>query len=215
MALYGGAIATFLSSTSIVDSVVERNRSRGSGGGIAIADGGLHIKHSTVAANTAFKSGGGIDLVGVYGTIRDVSISDNFAGADGGGVKWSRSMTDFGVGNGEIDIVESALTGNRAVQRGGGIYSDAQDISVANSTFNDNRAGGNGGALYADRGDAILTHVTMAQNAALHGGGLYLRTPDILQLRNSIIAGNTGGDCVGGLAQNKGNWIEDGSCKPR
>ena len=57
-------------------------------------------------------------------------------------------MSDFGAGNGEIDIVDSALSGNRAVSRGGGIFSDARDISVSNTTFNDNKAGGNGGALY-------------------------------------------------------------------
>ena len=55
VALYGGAIATHLSGTSIVDGVVERNRSRGRGGGIAVADGGLQIAHSSVAYNTALK----------------------------------------------------------------------------------------------------------------------------------------------------------------
>ncbi len=215
VALYGGAIATHLSSTSIVDGIIERNRSRGGGGGIAVADGGLQIAHSSVAANSAQKSGGGLSLVGVYGTIRDVSISANFAGTNGGGLRWSRSMSDFGVGNGEIDIVDSALSGNRAVERGGGIYSDARDIHVANSTFDNNRAGGNGGALYADKGGTKLTHVTIAHNAALNGGGIYSRQPNTLTLRNSLIAGSRGGDCVGGLAGNSGNWIEDGSCKPR
>lgn len=215
VALYGGAIATHLSSTSIVDGVIERNRSRGSGGGIAVADGGLQIRHSSVAANTAQKSGGGLSLVGVYGTIRDVSISANFAGADGGGLRWSRSMSDFGVGSGELDIFDSALTGNRAVSRGGGIYSNARDIRVSNSTFNDNRAGGNGGALYSEARDATFTHVTFMRNQALNGGGVFSRKPDAITLRNSLIAGSTGGDCVGGLAGNSGNWIADGSCKPR
>ena len=214
VALYGGAIATHLSGTSIVDGVIERNRSRGSGGGIAIADGGLQIRHSSVAANTAQKSGGGLSLEGVYGSIRDVSISDNLAGTDGGGMRWSRSMSDFGVGNGEIDIVDSSLSGNRAVERGGGIFSDARDIRASNTTFFNNIAGGNGGALYSDARDATFTHVTLAQNHALNGGGVFSRKPDAITLRNSIIAGSKSGDCVGGLAVNSGNWIADGSCNP-
>ena len=166
VARYGGAIATRLSGTSIVDGVIERNRSGSSGGGIAVADGGLQISHSSVAANTAEKSGGGLNLVGVYGTIRDVSISNNFAGTNGGGIRWSRSMSDFGVGNGELDIFDSALTGNRAVSRGGGLFSDARDIRVSNTTFNDNKASGNGGAIYSEAKTTRLTHVTIAYNGA-------------------------------------------------
>ena len=215
VARYGGAIATRLSGTSIVDGVIERNRSGSSGGGIAVADGGLQISHSSVAANTAEKSGGGLNLVGVYGTIRDVSISNNFAGTNGGGIRWSRSMSDFGVGNGELDIFDSALTGNRAVSRGGGLFSDARDIRVSNTTFNDNKASGNGGAIYSEAKTTRLTHVTIAYNGALNGGGVYTRAPGAIALRNSLIAGSTGGDCVGGLAVNRGNWIADGSCEAR
>ena len=215
VAVSGGAIDFFHGWASIVDSRVEHNLARRSGGGIAAADGLLHIKHSSIHANRALGHGGGLSHVGVNATINDVTISDNMAALDGGGIYWTRSYSHTGIGAGALEMTQSALTGNRAIGRGGAIFVDARDIQVTNTTFYDNKAGGNGGALYAETTVAKFIHVTMMQNEALNGGGVYARTPARLAFRNSIIAGSKGGDCVGGLGGNSGNWIEDGSCKPR
>ena len=211
---YGGGSMSHFASTTVVDSRVEHNHARSSGGGIAIADSWLDIKRSAVTENSALKHGGGISLEGAFATLLNVNIADNFAGTDGGGIYWTRSTWHHGILTGTLEIDQSALSGNRAVQRGGGIFSDMRNIEVANSTFYDNKAGGNGGALYAEAGHGTLTHVTMMQNAALNGGGIYSRTPDLITLRNSIIAGSQGGDCVGGLKSHSGNWIQDGACSP-
>ena len=40
------------------------------------------------------------------------------------------------------------------------------------------------------------------------------RSSGTLKLRNSIIAGSSGADCQGSLAENSSNYIEDGSCSP-
>ena len=95
------------------------------------------------------------------------------------------------------------------------MFANTHDLFVSNSTFHDNRAGGNGGALYSEAREATVTHVTLMQNQALNGGGIFTRKPDAITLRNSLIVGSQGGDCVGGLAGNSGNWIADGSCNPR
>ncbi len=210
-----GTISVFQAGLYIVDTHVESNFAKEGSGGISAAHALVDIKHSAINANRTLGSGGGLTLVGVNATIQDVSISNNLAGTDGGGIRWARTYSDFGPVSRSLKVKDSALTGNRAAGRGGAIFSDAYEIEISNSTFFNNKAGGNGGAVYAENSNATLTHVTIAQNAALNGGGVYLREPDIMKLRNSLLAGNTGGDCVGGLAGNKGNWIADGSCKPR
>ena len=215
VAQYGGAIRTGFSSTTVVDSSIENNRATVRGGGIEAADSWLDIQHSSVAGNSAAGRGGGLDLIGVYATIRNVNLSDNFAATDGGAIYWTASTLDFGVGVGRLEIFDSALTGNRALERGGGLFLTVQSARVSNTTFYDNRAGGNGGAVYLEDRPATITHVTIAHNSALNGGGVYTRSPDLLKLRNSLIASNIGGDCVGGLAQNRGNWIADGGCNPQ
>lgn len=210
-----GAIFVWRTETTIADSKIEGNLAQADAGGISAIDSFIEIRHSSVNANRSLKSGGGLLLARVDATIVDSSISNNLAGTDGGAIYWDRPFSDFGMLGGTLQIAESALTGNRAVDRGGAIFANIHDLFVSNSTFYDNRAGGNGGALYSEPREATFTHVTFMQNAALNGGGIYSRQPNTLSLRNSLIAGSSGGDCVGGLAGNSGNWIEDGSCKPR
>ncbi len=62
--------------------------------------------------------------------------------------------------------------------------------------------------------DATVTHATIVYNNATNGGGVYTRTADILSMRNTVIAGSSGGDCVGGLISKSSNLIEDGTCSP-
>ncbi len=214
-ASYSGAIYIRRVFATIVDSQVVRNFARGDAGSISAADSGINIKHSSIHANRTLGRGGGLSFNRANVAIHDVTISDNLAGMDGGGIYWTKTFSDTGSMGGLLKITQSALTGNRAVERGGAIFAIARDIQVSNSTFYDNKASGNGGALYAETTDVELTHVTLFRNEALNGGGVYMRTPDVLTLRNSIIAGSKGGDCVGGLAAKSGNWIEDGSCRAR
>ena len=69
--------------------------------------------------------------------------------------------------------------------------------------------------MFAYGDDVRLTHVTMVNNEAENGGGVYLIDSGDSYgtgLRNSIIAGNQGGDYVGCLDYSVGNLIGDGSC---
>ncbi len=54
----------------------------------------------------------------------------------------------------------------------------------------------------------------MANNSAASGGGVYKDERGTLKSQNSIIAGSTDGDCIGGLDQNINNLIQDNSCSP-
>ncbi len=210
-----GAIYVWRAQATVVDSTIEGNIANEDAGGIWAVDSYIEVRHSSIHSNRALARGGGLLLARTDATIVDTAISSNLAGSDGGAIFWDRPFTDFGRLGGELHILDSALSGNRAVKRGGAIFANIHDLFVSNSTLYNNKAGGNGGALYSEAREATFTHVTLAYNAALNGGGIYSRKPDAITLRNSLIAGSTGGDCVGGLAGNSGNWIADGNCKPR
>ena len=210
-----GTISVWRGEAAVVDSKIERNIANEDAGGIWAVDSCIEIRHSAVNANRALARGGGLLLARTDATIVDTTISNNLAGNDGGAIFWDRPFTDFGRLGGELHISDSGLTGNRAVERGGALFANIHDFFVSNSTIHNNIAGGNGGALYSEAREGTFTHVTFMQNQALNGGGIFSRKPDAITLRNSLIAGSKGGDCVGGLAGNSGNWIADGSCKPR
>ena len=84
-----------------------------------------------------------------------------------------------------------------------------------------NHADESGGGIYFVFGGSLankatLTHVTLVNNSANQAGGLYVgdatRAPKVVLLRNSIIAGNEGGDCIGELHRNSSSFIADGAC---
>lgn len=102
--------------------------------------------------------------------------------------------------SGQVFVTGSTFTQNEAEAAdadGGAIYSfrnfvGGVDLATANSTFSGNSAGRDGGAIrvYAS---ILASNVTVTQNtAADDGGGVYIDIRDSnVQIRNSIIAGNT------------------------
>ena len=99
----------------------------------------------------------------------------------------------------------------------------AQDAFIENSTFTGNSARANGGALYAYiDADVSLKHVTIADNSTSGSGAAISRFANYhntrriptIRLYNSIIAGNSGGDCAEGLNRVVSSLIKDGSCSP-
>ena len=119
---------------------------------------------------------------------------------------WGGGLTSaFGF----LTVEESSFTNNSALT-GGAIYSNDIRASIVNSTFSANRAANYGGGIDVQGGNLTIVNSTLYGNGS---GGLN-RSSGTLKLRNSIIAGSTGADCQGSLAENSSNYIEDGSCSP-
>jgi hypothetical protein len=139
------------------------------GGGIA-SDGSLDLKWCVVTNNSAaLGSGGGGIYAGGGGAFIGCTFSNNSA-AVGGGVQ---------IVNGSATFTNCTIGGNVATDTGGGI------------------------AFSADAGQSILQNLqlvatTIAFNSASSTGGLAVNANgDVLtiaSLRNTIIAGNDGGD---------------------
>ena len=119
---------------------------------------------------------------------------------------WGGGLTSaFGF----LTVESSSFIGNSA-RTGGAIYSNDIRASIVNSTFSANRASDKGGGIDVQGGEITINHSTLYGNGS---GGLN-QDSGTLKLRNSIIAGSTGTDCQGSLAENSSNYIEDGSCSP-
>ncbi|MCY4071481.1 MAG: hypothetical protein OXG60_09280 [Chloroflexi bacterium] len=186
--------------------------------------GELSVTSSRFSGNLAGTSGAinnsAIDSPGESSVINSIFTGNS---ATGGGA----------IGNdGELSIANSYFAHNSAHLFGGAI-ANVGTLSVSNSTFYRNAADkiddsapsddsvvSVGGSLYVfgyekNTSTATLTHVTMARNSSEgQGGSIFVDSIGCatVNLRNSIIAGGTGGDCVGPLAENFGNLIEDRSC---
>ena len=191
----GGALHLLNGAAASVDNVsFEQNKSPW-GGAIAVrGNSRLTVQGSAFIANAA--SGlGNPDIT------RDRSAIITYAG---GAIHISR---------GQAEIHNSSFIGNSAGFSGGAIEVSSGRLNISNSTFLGNFArSSSGGAIYS-RGATTLTHVTMLNNSAYRAGGIYVGS-GTLRLRNSLIAGSKGGDCIGHLNQNRGNLIEDGTCGP-
>jgi hypothetical protein len=206
----GAAIDTSEIEPLTLDEVILRaNRNlayapdTGTGGaGLAIRSGVVSILHSTIEDNMADKFGGGIAMTGGELTVRDSELRNNMT-ADygmGGAISLTnaskltiqRSRLDHNgswtggaiatLGHQELlDVSDSTFDANTALSRGGAIdvaYDPYNNVSVdtsatvMSSTFVDNE-GPQGSAL-----GGVLSH---------------------LALRNSVLARNFPGNCVGAL----------------
>ncbi len=229
----GGALANAEGTVTITNSSFSNNSAE-DGGAIEIwVFGKLTITDSSFSNNSA-EDGGAISSGGSTKlTITDSSFSNNSATEDGGAIvndEWSglsitnssfsdnAAYRDGAIGNrGELTLTSSSFTDNTAASNGGGISNYKGTVTLTNSSLSDNSADkGSGGGLFANAGIVTLSHVTIANNAAGHGGGIYIVGEEyapLLNLHNSIIAYNIGGDCFAEtIDENRGNLVEDGSC---
>lgn len=177
------------SKTFLIDSLtVTGSMFTGTGAGIRVdATDSLTVEDSVVTLNTASVGGGGIDFRGDTLTVRNSTISDNTAnGAGSGGIgvfdtsgatiliensTISGNTTNFDTGGGlnikgsgvtvDVDIVNSTITGNSAVNNGGGMFFINADTNLYNVTLvgNSSEKGDGGGISF---GGSIAVTLTMA-----------------------------------------------------
>ena len=179
------------------------------GAGLYLLSGSLNLNNVVVTGNAASHNGGGIYVNDGALRIANSAISNNSAGWSGGAIY---------VYQGNVTITNSAITGNTAVYYGGGVYAAVEwgTVNITNTTFARNTADSQGGAVYV-KGASVtsnLTHVTISENgkSAAITGGLQIHSGTTVNLRNSLLYGNTGNDCNGALAQDSGNLIGTGNC---
>lgn len=211
----GGAIRS-AERLSLAHSTIVSNSASGSapvekgGGGIDATE--LHLYQTEIIGNNSGGRGGGInaDLAFIVES-NIVGNSSSLSFTRGGGGIFAHSLMIQ-----DSTVSGNTLTGNGVV--GAGIYGSA--VAIDNSTISGNQATGGfvgggsgpprGGGVYA-RESLILANSTVTDNhvgdAAGTGGGVgvYNSTSVILQIENSIIAGNTTGGSSPDLMPNSGS----------
>ncbi len=95
-----------------------------------------------------------------------------------------------------LSIVDSTLSGNTALQNGGGIYNYRGNLSIENSRFSENRTGteesqGYGAGIYLYWGSLTVSASDFTENEAMGlGGGIYITRADQASVSNSTFESN-------------------------
>jgi CSLREA domain-containing protein len=174
----------------LVRTRVSGNSAAGDHGGLAVSPGKLVLVRSRVTGNRAPYTGG-ITLYEADGVMKRSTVADNiaFEGRAGG----------IGITLGDLRIVGSTISGNRALGDGGGVsIGSGGAATVRNSTVAGNRAGENGGGFTVEFSSSSLTleSATVARNTAGgagSGGGIWGDPGASVLTLNSIIALNRAG----------------------
>jgi|GEM_PF-580508 len=165
----------------------------GYGGAIYVAAGTLNLDSVTVS-NSIASVGGGIcfyDDNPTTGTITNSTICNNISTKNDSNLGGGGIYSDRGI----LNITGSTINGNQAV-RGGGLFQYNGQIHIINCTIYDNSfyasSTKNGIGVYLRYCTASFKNVTICKNIsnALAGGLLVFQTT--LDIKNSIIANNTG-----------------------
>lgn len=233
--------------TTIRDSFIIENRAEGQdglgwGGGMwwYSDQGELLVEDSTFGENYAAQTGGSLFLShDSKAIIRTSNITASLARFGGGlhnladtrlervTIAFNRAQqgagiyNDFymeGVGSGDLELVESLVQNNNAVEYdgvklGGGLVNETNS-EINNSTFDQNSAEA-GGAIYnVENGFVSITGSTLANNAATNGAGgaifhaagnCSLDSSSCLDITNSTISTNTATGDGGGIFINSAN----------
>ena len=184
----------------------------GNGGGV-YGTSTLNVIGCMISDNEALYHGGGIYGTGTL-SVRDAAFSANVSSYFGGAIstttssefaitgsvfrqnasKYGGAINNAGTGA----ILSSTFEGNSSDYNEGwgrgGAINNGGDLEVTNSTIVGNRSPSSGGGI-TNLGTITLTNCTVAANEAQDGGGIW--NSDTLNLRNSILFRNAGGEIHG------------------
>lgn len=163
----------------VVGGLVESNQAD-RGGGI-FASGAVVLLGTEVWDNHAKQDGGGIYVEagsGKSGTslsLLGCTVTDNDA-ISGGGI-YAEPFDEKSEWFTSLDLEHTVISGNLAVDSGGGIWSGARSIVSEDTEISKNEAPKGGGLLVYDLhpGGATVEGLTIVGNEAASGGGIAVR----------------------------------------
>ncbi len=191
-----GGIGLFQSRASLTAVLIDSNDSHDCGGGIEFTSDGSHVltvTDSTISNNTAYHAGG-IEINGGTVRLNHSTLIDNKARIDGGAIRvlpGSSSSTTLWVENGTVigqpghGNVSEFDTGDAALGRGGGIYSEAR-VEVSNSTIE----GNSGDGIYNNGGWLRLQNSVVRSNTMNGIASISASTASSIQISGSTLQEN-------------------------
>jgi hypothetical protein len=179
---YGHSVIINAGQTLTTAAVLDGFTIRGSSNGPGIqnsAGSSPMLANLIITENTG---SGGMVISDSSPTLMNCAFTGNTS-SNGGGLL---------ISNGSPKLVNCSFTGNSAGD-GGGIFSSSASLVLVNCVIKGNTAT-NGGGIHAISSTGSLTNCTIVDNSAMGGGGGVLSTgSSSLQLRNSIVYGNSTG----------------------
>jgi hypothetical protein len=180
--------------------------------GCIASAGYLTLDHSKVT--DCYAAGEGAYGGGIY-AYSLIMASSTLSRSTAYGTHPTNNMAAFGGGAFvyQLDLVDSTLTGNSALHRanpprtsydiGGGVCTVRGGL-VIDSTIDTNYTQGRGGGL-ATFSSILVRNSTISGNVArtFGGGGLFIRSPSVLDARNSTITNNSGHNGGGVLTSSR------------
>lgn len=191
----GITLVGFIGSASITNTLITGNSSAGAGG-IAFRGSSFRslVEDSVISNNLSASSGGGVSNQGIT-VISNSIISGNSANSgsgNGGGVfnfgvmsivnsTISENNGSFGAGiytSGGLTIQDSEISGNNALNGGGGVYNNAGGVSglpvvINGSMISENTSEAFGGGIYNRHVMEINDSTVRNNNASSSGGGAF------------------------------------------
>ncbi len=195
-----GAFTVEIQGITFTQGNGQSSTNNGSGGCIYSAET-LLLSSSVIKNCSASLEGGGVTTQRADNRIENSVFLNNTTAGRGGGLSHQASN--------QSRVTGSTFSGNRAELSGGGLnVRQTSSFFVINSTFSNNEANNGAGINSAD-GAININNSTIYNNL---GQGVNLSEDNI---QNSIIALNTGDDCVFGDTgiNNISNFDSDGSCR--
>jgi hypothetical protein len=181
----GGGVATYYGSVTISNTIITGNVSV-NGGGISNYFGSVTLDSSTVSGNSVSFGGGGIMNFGTL-TVLNSSVSDNegfgYRAAGGGIVNFRTAF-----------VLNSTIAGNSVTGHAGGIYSQAENLTILNSTISSNSASmfGGGGIWNHGFGPVMVLNSTITRNFTPgYGGGIVNLFDGTFIVARTMVSGNT------------------------
>jgi predicted outer membrane repeat protein len=163
----------------------------------------LNLQNLTVANGSSTGASGGAGILdGGTLTVTNSTFSGNVS-VDGGGIYIDLGST--------LTVTDSTFSGNTAFDDGGGIDNNGT-LTVTNSTFSGNSGFDGGGGIYSV-GTLTVTNSTFTDNSGgnVGGGGIY-NDGGSADVKGTILAASTGGNCLGSFTDEGFNLDDDGSC---
>jgi predicted outer membrane repeat protein len=190
-------------SATITNCTFSGNQANIDLGGAIHNSGTANISNSVFSTNLA-NHGGAIYNLGTT-TISNSTFSGNQASLEGGAIY---------INSGTTTVSNSTFSGNMA-GFGGAISDHSASSSITNSTFSANQGQTRAGAIYVGTGGGpTIINSTFSANSSNAGTTTYILVNGSLTIRNSILFGASGNDCVraGFLVDGGYNLSKDTSC---
>ncbi len=184
----GGALFLLSSAATLDSDIVEgnlANTTASSGGGVSASGSELNVVGARFADNYATDHGGGLSVSGQSKlAMQDTTLETNRAGGSGGGIALAAS---------ELDCTRCVLRENRATAGdGGGIFiRSANMLKMLDSALDGNVAAVRGGGVCADATMIVqTTNLSATANNASVGGAMQVTNVQSTTVTGGLFDGN-------------------------